>query len=345
MTQLHILLASKISIGLFEIIVFMLVSLIFGFAIHFYLTQKKIIPSVTAEPAVLAAEPIGGLDEWRLKFYEEVDLRDQLSRELEEVKEKEEMLEMEIEDYKKEIARLEAAIPVQKEPEEKEAPDHGAGNFMSQLKNAQDHLFSHNQDISRLLRQVEMLKESEQKFTEVQQLNEMLGTQLRDARRMLMDKEAELKQMRQQQVLSNEVKGRLEKAYEEFGVLQDRLHKIESSTSSQHKGFEYEELQQAYFKITREFDELKMKQVNMLEEHQRLGRLLADTEDKLRESNFQRQQLLKKVGYLEELNTDLQQVAEHNKKLEIQLKRIAEIETLLTRLSSEKEKDDDRKKY
>jgi len=65
----------------------------------------------------------------------------------------------------------------------------------------------------------------------------------------------------------------------------------------------------------------------------------------LRESNFQRQQLLKKVGYLEELNTDLQQVAEHNKKLEIQLKRIAEIETLLTRLSSEKEKDDDRKKY
>jgi chromosome segregation ATPase len=338
MNLLHILLASKIAIGLAEMIVFMLVSLILGFALHFYLTQKKIMPSVSAEPAVLAPEPIGGLDEWRLKFYEEVDLREQLTRELEEAKEKEELLELDIEDFKKEIARLEAALP-EKEEYEEEPEENMSGNFMSQLKNAQDNLFAHNQDISRLLRQVEMLKESEQKFTEVQQLNEMLSQQLRDARRSLMDKEAELKQVRQQQVLSNEVKGRLEKAYEEFGVLQDRLHKIESSTAPQHKGFEYEELQQAYFKITREFDELKMKQVNMLEEHQRLARLLADTEDKLRESNFQRQQLLKKVNYLEELNTDLQQVAEHNKKLEIQLKRIAEIETLLSRLSSEKDKE------
>lgn len=342
MNLLLILLASKISIGLAEIIVFMLVSLILGFAIHFYLTQKKIMPSVTAEPAVLADEPIGGLDEWRLKFYEEADLREQLSRELEETKEKEELLEIEVEELKKEVARMEAAMPGEDEYEEEEVS--GTGNYMSQLKNAQDNLFAHNQDIGKLLQQVEMLKESEQKFAEVQQLNDMLGAQLRDARRALVDKEAELKQVRQQQLLSSEVKGRLEKAYEEFGVLQDRLHKIESSTSPQHKGFEYEELQQAYFKVTREFDELKMKQVNMLEEHQRLARLLADTEDKLRESNFQRQQLLKKVSFLEELNTDLQQVAEHNKKLDIQLKRIAEIETLLSRLSSEKEKDDDRKK-
>lgn len=336
MNPLLILLASKLSIGIAEIIVFQLVALILGFAIHFYLTQKKLMPSATAEPPVLAEEPIGGLDEWRLKFYEEVDLREQLSRELDETKEKEELLEMEVEDLKKEITRLEAAIPEEKEYEEK---DEQAGNFMSQLKYAQDNLFAHNQNIGKLLLQVELMKESEQKYAEAQQLNEMLGAQLRDARRSLMDKEAELKQLRQQQLLSNEVKGRLEKAYEEFGVLQDRLQKIESSTAPQHKGFEYEELQQAYFKITREFDELKMKQVNMLEEHQRLARLLADTEDKLRESNFQRQQLLKKVNYLEELNTDLQQVAEHNKKLDIQLKRISEIETLLARLSSEKDND------
>ncbi|WP_315818572.1 hypothetical protein [Paraflavitalea speifideaquila] len=101
MNLLHILLASKIAIGLTEMIVFMLVSLILGFAIHFYLTQKKIMPSVSTEPAVLAPEPIGGLDEWRLKFYEEVDLREQLTRELEEAKEKEELLEMEVEDFKK----------------------------------------------------------------------------------------------------------------------------------------------------------------------------------------------------------------------------------------------------
>lgn len=333
MNVLSILLATKYSIGLAEIIVFMLVSLILGFALHFYLTQKKIMPSAISEPPVLAEEPIGGLDEWRLKFYEEVDLREQLTRELDASKEKEELLQLELEDLQKEVERLEAALP-----EENEATtEEGTGTFMAQLKQAQNSLQAQNQDISRLLRQVELLKESEEKYAEVQALNEMLGAQLRETRRNLMDKEAELKHVRQQQVLSNEVKNRLEKAYEEFDVLQERLHKIESSTSTQHKGFEYEELQQAYFKITREFDELKMKQVNMLEEHQRLARLLADTEDKLRESNFQRQQLLKKVSYLEEMNTDLQQVAEHNKKLDIQLKRITEIETLLSRLSSEKD--------
>lgn len=340
MTLLLILLATKLSIGLIEIIVFQLVSLVLGFAIHFYLTQKKIMPSATSEPAVLADEPIGGLDEWRLKFYEETDLREQLKRELEDAKEKQEFLELEVEDLKQEIARLEAALPEEKEEEETGEQPQGAGTLMSQLKSAQDNLHVQNQYISKLLQQIDTLKESGQKYTEVQKLNETLGAQLREARRTLMDKEAELKQLRQQQVLNNEVKGRLERAYEEFGVLQDRLHKIETATAPQHKSFEYEELQQAYFKITREFDELKMKQVNMLEEHQRLARLLGDTEDKLRESNFQRQQLLKKINYLEELNTDLQQVAEHNKKLDIQLKRISEIETLLARLSGEKDNED-----
>lgn len=335
MNLLIILLAASFSVGLAEIVIFMLVSVVLGFAIHFYLTQKKILPTAPLEPPVLAEEPIGGLDEWRLKYYEEADQREQLARELLNAKEKAELLELEVDDLKGEITRLEAARPAS--PAEEDADNPLTGSLLSQLKYAQDNLHAHNQDIGRLLRQVEQLKASELKYTEIQQQNELLGTQLRDARRQLMDREAELKQVRQQLVLSNEVKGRLEKAYEEFGVLQERLQKIESTTAPQHKGFEYEELQQAYFKITREFDELKMKQVNMLEEHQRLARLLADTEDKLRESNFQRQQLLKKVNYLEELNTDLQQVAEHNKKLDIQLKRISEIESLLSRLSDEKD--------
>jgi len=63
---------------------------------------------------------------------------------------------------------------------------------------------------------------------------------------------------------------------------------------------------------------------------------LGDTEDKLRESNFQRQQLLKKITFLEELNRDLQQISEHNKKLENQLKRMSEIETMLARVQGKK---------
>ena len=43
---------------------------------------------------------------------------------------------------------------------------------------------------------------------------------------------------------------------------------------------------------------------------------------------------MKKVGFLEELNNDIQQVSEHNKKLENQLRRIGEIENMLACLSS-----------
>ena len=48
---------------------------------------------------------------------------------------------------------------------------------------------------------------------------------------------------------------------------------------------------------------------------------------------------MKKVGFLEELNNDLQQVAEHNKKLENQLRRIGEIEAMLARVSGNKGED------
>ncbi len=67
------------------------------------------------------------------------------------------------------------------------------------------------------------------------------------------------------------------------------------------------------------------------DENQRLTRILSDTEDKLREANFQRQQLQKKASFLEELNKDLQEVSEHSKKLENQLRRISEMEFLLSK--------------
>jgi Tfp pilus assembly protein PilO len=63
---------------------------------------------------------------------------------------------------------------------------------------------------------------------------------------------------------------------------------------------------------------------------------LADTEDKLREANFQRQQLQKKAVFLDELNRDLQEASEHNKKLEGQLRRISEMEAMLSRTVQDK---------
>jgi uncharacterized protein Smg (DUF494 family) len=63
---------------------------------------------------------------------------------------------------------------------------------------------------------------------------------------------------------------------------------------------------------------------------------LTETENKLREANFQRQQLQKRVSYLEELAKDIQLVAEANKKLQTQLSRLGELESMLNVISEER---------
>ena len=73
----------------------------------------------------------------------------------------------------------------------------------------------------------------------------------------------------------------------------------------------------------------------MTTENQQLTLRLNEVEDKFREANFQRQQLQKRVGYLEELNNDLQVLADANKKLEHQLRRIGELESMLNVVSEE----------
>ena len=69
----------------------------------------------------------------------------------------------------------------------------------------------------------------------------------------------------------------------------------------------------------------------LFDENQRLSRILADTEDKLKEANFQRQQYQKKMLFLEELNRDLQDATEQHKKMESQIRRISEMEAILSR--------------
>jgi len=129
----------------------------------------------------------------------------------------------------------------------------------------------------------------------------------------------------------------MDKAYAEYNTLQEKIQKLESHLALPHsKKIDYDELHDAYFRINKELDETKNKQLSLWDENQRLNRILGDTEDKLRESNFQRQQLQKKTAFLEELNKDLQEVSEHNKKLESQLRRISEMESLLAKVLPEK---------
>jgi len=127
---------------------------------------------------------------------------------------------------------------------------------------------------------------------------------------------------------------RLDKVYEEYNTLQDKLQKLQAYlTQPYNRGTDYEGLKESYFKLGKEHDEMKLKYISIREENQRLTRILGDTEEKLKEANFQRLQYQKRSAFLEELNHDLQEIAEHNKKIESQLRRVTDMENLLARIT------------
>ena len=130
----------------------------------------------------------------------------------------------------------------------------------------------------------------------------------------------------------------LDSAYSEFNVLQSKIHKLEVQVSSTKMvNMDYEDMKEAHYKMARDFEESRLKLNHVLTENQQLQSQLTETEDKLREANFQRQQLQKRITYLEELNNDLQAVSDANKKLEGQLKRIGELESRLNVISEERD--------
>ena len=321
---------AQISIGLIELFFFLAGALGLGFAVHFFWISRKNLPSF--DNSKISEFDINEADEWRLRFYEEVDIhekkQEKMRREMSESLENEKLLQIEVEELKKELKRL------QEIPADTEKPL--TSEYIDQLLSAQEGLTDHNELLNRLLEQVDLLRQSEKKHLETQRLNENLQEQLREVQQKYTQTENELRQIRQERALANELQERLRKAYDDFALMQEKISKLEGHIAKpQMRGYEYDELQQAYFKLTKEFDELKGRQLSMVEENQRLSRLIADAEDKLRESNFVRQQLSKKVAFLDELNTDLQQVASQNKKIEMQLRRISEIEQLLMKVPDE----------
>ena len=269
-----IILGYSVTIGLPEIIIFLLAAILLGFSIHFYWAGKRSVPGLK-QPGPMDPSDISEDDQWRLQFYEQLEkhekTQDRMQKELMRMAEAEKTLLADLEEAKSEITRLEG-IAEQVSVSSGEAP---MRNTISDLVMAQQNLH---------------------------------------------------------ESLTREMTERLERAYEEFNFLQDRIQKIQEQAVDPHKrNFETDELEQSYFRITKEYDELKLKNLALMEENQRLTRTLADSEEKLRDANFFKQQLTRKVTFLEELTSDLQQLSGHYKKLEGQLKRISEIEAMLTR--------------
>ena len=351
LNNLNIILGLELTMSLPVIIICELGALILGFTIHFVWNSKKSLP--INDPSTSTG--ISDDDNWKLKYYNDMDMQErsqqQLRDRLSQMQENEQILNIELEETRQDLgnvkqdlgslrtlleeteARLAPAADEPDVPADKREPDH-AGSYLYQLKAAQEKLVEHNSQIQRLLDQTQLVEESEKRNHELGQLNEDLGARLRESGQLLIEKEAEISNLRHQQKLSEEMGQRLTKVYDEYNTLQDKLQKLQAYlTQPYNRGTDYEGLKESYFKLGKEHDEMKLKYISIREENQRLTRILGDTEEKLKEANFQRLQYQKRSAFLEELNHDLQEIAEHNKKIESQLRRVTDMENLLAKIT------------
>ena len=366
LNDLTVILGFQITMGLPEIIICELGALILGFTIHFFWNSKKSLR--ITEPA--SSSGISENDNWKLKYYNDMDMQEraqqQLRERLTQLQENEQILTIELEESRKEMedlraeleeARMEleeseykpsaiaaaaAAAAAAKAEQELSAftalPSSPTADYLSQLRTAQEKLVEHNNNIYRLLEHTQLLGEAERKNQDLHRVNDELTEQLRITGQVLVEKESEISYLRHQQKLTEEMSLRLDKAYEEYNSLQEKLQKLQTYLTQPYKrSADYEELQEVYYKLGKEHDETKLRQISLREENQRLTRILADTEEKLKEANFQRQQFQKRSVFLEELNRDLQEISEHNKKIEGQLRRVSDMETLLARITGSSE--------
>jgi len=330
-----------LSLSVIEIIVLMLGAITLGITIHFFIVSRKSLKDATSD---ITGKLNKELEVWKLKYFNDTELRDKeldkLRKQLADAEENSNIYSIEAEEMRIVNKKLQTEMESmrKKAPLQSTAVQAEKSDYLEQLRLAQNSLLEHNEKINQLLGQIDIVKETEEKQQEIIKTNEELSSQIEDLRFRLSQKEKEINNIRQKEHLTTEMNAMLDSAYSEFNVLQDKMHKLENQVNiSKRINLEYEELKEVQHKMTRDFEEQKLKYQAVVEENRRLQLEMTETESKLKESDFQRQQLQKRVAYLEELNNDMQAMTETNKKLEGQLKRIGELESMLNVIAEERD--------
>lgn len=214
----------------------------------------------------------------------------------------------------------------------------GSGDYLDQLQEAQQSLIDQNNKINALLGNIDVIKEAETRQRQILNDNEELHHHIEDLQQMLANKEKEIENIQRQGQISAEMSSMLEAAQTDFQILKDKIGKLESQASlSRSVNMEYEDLKESHMRLIRDYEEQKNKLRIASNDNQHFQQELGETEEKLAEANFQRQQLQKKVVFLEELTADLQTMLESNKNLEEQIRRVGELESMLNVVSEERD--------
>ena len=321
------------NLSIVELVVLVFCAITLGIVIHFFLVSKK-----NLQNSPVAAQKLKKtLDEWKLKYFNDLETKDRelddTKRRLMEAEENWKIYKIETEELQKKNQKLQLEVSASEKNKGVDQPD-----YIEQLLEARVSLMDHSKKVEQLMENIEELSVNEEKQKLLEEENEQLTEKVNEMKELLRKKDEEIKKVVTNQTLRMEMSSMLDNAYSEFNNLQSKIQKLETQLSaSKLAQIEYEGLHENYYKISSENEEYRTKLQSLTADNQQTTMRLYETEDKLREANFQRQQLQKRVSYLEELTADLQMVADANKKLEHQLRRIGELESMLTVVSEERD--------
>ena len=166
--------------------------------------------------------PDEGIDEndnWKLKYYTDMEMQEktmqQLRDRLSESEENEKIYHLETEELREELELLKEKYS---RTEAQIKPPTVTDDYLKQLKTAQENLYQYNQHINKLLQQIQMLKESEKKYQDLQHQHQCLNDQVSVLQRQIAEKDLEINRIMQEQRLVLEMNERMDKAYADFNT-------------------------------------------------------------------------------------------------------------------------------
>ncbi|MFD2919880.1 hypothetical protein ACFS6H_09195 [Terrimonas rubra] len=347
-----------IQLTILQLLVLLLAAVAIGAALYFFIsgrTQKKSISKKldTEKKRV---------EEWKRRYRNDMDLRDKEISDLKKDQQNSQSNEalqkllQENTNLKEEITILQELLDegqATAEPETEETeiiiseepvqptyavPTPTTPDYLTQLQAAQSGLVEQNNRIASLLENIETIKQQETQQQQILKDKEILTHKVDDLEVLLSTKQKELDNMQQQQEITKELTLLLDNAHKEFALLQEKINKLESQAGNALLlKIEHEDLKEANYKLQKDIS-VQLQLVQQKDtEYRNLMHELTATEHKLSEANFERQQMQKKIAYLEEINNDMQLISQDNQSLMDQIKRIGQLESMLQVVSQERD--------
>lgn len=333
----------QLSLTILEILVLMMGAIVLGITLHYVLASRMRMPNAKKNPR--EEQLARDMESWKNRFFSETELRDRelekLKRELAEEKDNTEIYTIEAEEVRKEnkelrrrIQELESAPPPAPLPVASTASE---AALLEQLLQTQERMTQQQDEFRRQLQEVASQRQQSELLNQQKEYAEQLELRVEELELQLSLRDEELKSASRHQKLSTEMNSMLSDAYGEFGLLKEKIAQLEAQLVAEKKIYvNYEDLRESSLRLTRDLEDLQQKHSALQTENLRLQRTLNETEKLLEQEQFENQQLLKRLQRYETLDRDLQDMTDSNRKLESQLKRIGELESMLNMLTEER---------